>query len=117
MVRRPSVVHTSKLENLSSPLASLDQILCVASLGWKKGCIRFWGSLDQNSGFHGNRNPPLTYNGENDVATFSQLCFDPILFILASNEDMHKISDEFEFRPDRTPDYGVMVLERLNKFP
>ena len=31
--------------------------LCVASLGWGKGCIRFWGRLDQNSGFHGNRNP------------------------------------------------------------
>ena len=33
--------------------------------------------------------------------------FDPILFILRGNEDMHKISDEFEFRPDRTTDYGV----------
>ena len=32
------------------------------------------------------------------------LVFDPILFILAGNEDMHKISDEFEFRPDRTTD-------------
>ena len=31
------------------------------------------GRLDQNSGFHGNRNPPLTYNGENDVFTFSRL--------------------------------------------
>ena len=31
----------------------------------------------------------------------------PILFILAGNEDMHKISDEFEFRPDQTTDYGV----------
>ena len=49
--------------------------------------------MDQNSGFHGNRIPPLTYNGENDV--------------LAGNEDMHKIWDEFEFRPDRTTDYGV----------
>ena len=27
------------------------------------------GRLDQNPGFHGNRN----YNGENDIATFSQL--------------------------------------------
>ena len=34
-----------------------------------------WGRLDQNSGFHGNRKPPLTYNGENDVSTFSQLFF------------------------------------------
>ena len=49
------------------------QILCVASVGWGKGCIRFWGRLDQNSGFHGNRKPPMTYNGENDVSTFSQL--------------------------------------------
>ena len=38
-----------------------------------KGCIRFWGRLDQNSGFHGNRKPPLTYNVENDVSTFSRL--------------------------------------------
>ena len=45
-------------------------MLCEASLGWRKGCIRFWGRLDQNSGFHGNRKPPLTYKGENDVSTF-----------------------------------------------
>ena len=29
---------------------------------------KVWGRLDQNSGFHGNRKPPLTYNGENDVS-------------------------------------------------
>ena len=33
----------------------------------------FLGTLDQNSGFHSNRNLPLTYNGENDVSTFSRL--------------------------------------------
>ena len=60
--------HTFELEYLWSQLASLDQILCIASLGWRKGCIRFWGRVDQNSG-----NPPLTYNGENDVSTFSWL--------------------------------------------
>ena len=54
-------------------MANLDQILFVASLGWGKGSIRFWGRLDQNTGFHGNRKPPLTYNGENDVSTFSRL--------------------------------------------
>ena len=31
------------------------------------------GKAAQGSGFHGNRKPPLTYNGENDVSTFSQL--------------------------------------------
>ena len=37
--------HTFELEYLWSQLANLDQILCVASLGWGKGCIRFWASL------------------------------------------------------------------------
>ena len=52
--------HTFELEYLWSQLTYLYQILCVASLGWGKGCIRFWGRLDQNSGFHGNRKPLLT---------------------------------------------------------
>ena len=101
-----SVLHTFKLEYLWTSWPILIK-LCVASLGWGKGCVRFWSRLDQNSGFHGNRKPPLTYNGENDVSTFSWLFFDPILFILAGNEDMHKISDKFQFRPDRTTDYRV----------
>ena len=58
--------------------------------------------------FHGNRKPPLTYNGEYDVSTFFAIVFDPILFILAGNVDTHKISNEFEFRPDRTTDYDIM---------
>ena len=37
------------------------------------GCIMFWDRLDHNSGFNGNRKPPLAYNGENDVSTFSRL--------------------------------------------
>ena len=56
--------HTFELEYLWSQFANLDQILYVASMGWEKGCIRVWGRLDQNSGFYGNRNPPLDCNGE-----------------------------------------------------
>ena len=67
----------------------------------------FSGRLDQNSGFHGNRKSPLTHNGENDASTFSRLFLYAIPFILAGNEGIHKISDEFEFWPDRTTDYGV----------
>ena len=67
----------------------------------------FWDRLDQNSGFHGNRKPPLTYNGGKWCLYLFSVAFDPILFIFAGNKDMHKISDEFEFRPDRTTDYGV----------
>ena len=30
---------------------------------------------------------------------------------------MHKISDEFEFQPDRTTDYGVSCPLSYKKFP
>ena len=65
--------YTFELEYLWGQLANLDQILYVASLGLEKGCILFWGRLDQNAGAHDNRKPPLTYNGENGVSTFSRL--------------------------------------------
>ena len=57
---RPSVVYTFKLEYLSGKLANLDQIVCVASSRWGKGCISIWGRSNQNSGFHGNQMLPLT---------------------------------------------------------
>ena len=44
------------------------------------------------------------------VKTVSPLflgCFNPILFILAGNKDMHESSDEFKFQPDWTTDLGV----------
>ena len=88
--------HTCKLEYLWSQLASLDQILCVASLGWGKGCIRFWGRLDQNPSFHGNRKPPLTYNGENDVATFSRL-----FLIRSFLAHLNKVHGELLYYPRR----------------
>ena len=100
-----------------SQLANFDQILCVASLGWGKGCIRFYRRLDQNAGFHGNRKAPLIYNGENDVSTFSRLFLIRSCIVLAGNEDMHNISGEFKFRPDRTTDYGVSCPLGLNNFP
>ena len=38
---------------------------------------------------------------------FFSAFFDPILFILAGNDDMHERSEEFEIRPDLTTDCGV----------
>ena len=63
--------HWLIMGKMVSPVASLDQILWVASLGVGKGCIMFW--LDKTSGVHGNRKPPLTYKWENGVSTFSRL--------------------------------------------
>ena len=43
--------------------------------------------------------------------------FGLILFILAGNENMHKISDKFEFQPDQTTDYRVSCPWVSKKFP
>ena len=118
MVCHPSVCPSSTLSNLNISEASwpilIKFLLSITGVG--ESCIRCWGRLDQNSGFHGNRKPPLTYNGENDVSTFFG-CFYTILFILAGNEDMHKISNEFEFRSDWPTDYGVSYPWASKKFP
>ena len=70
-------------------------------------CIKAWIGLNLG------QIPPLTM----ELAALERLknrrhhlfsvAIDPILFKLAGNEDMHNILDEFEFRPDRTTDYGV----------
>ena len=109
--------YTFEVEYLWGQLVNLDQILCVASLGVGKGCVMFWSWLDQNSGVHGNRKPPLTYNGGKWCLHFFSVAFNPILFILAGNEDMHEISDELELRPDLTTDYGVSCPWASKKFP
>ena len=108
MIPCPSVVvvvHTFKLEYLWSQLASLDKILCIASLGWWKGCIRFFGRWDQSSHWFimgKTMSPPVLG------------CFlsDP-----AGDKDMHKISDQFEFRPGQTTDYGVSCPWASKIFP
>ena len=41
--------------------------------------------------------------------------FDLILFILAGNENINNISNEFEIRPDRTKE--LAALEHLEKSP
>ena len=43
--------------------------------------------------------------------------FGLILFILAGNEDMHKISYQCKFRPNRTTDKGVICPWGLKNFP
>ena len=70
-------------------------------------CIKAWMSLNLG------QIPPLTMELaalerlKNRRHHFFSVAMDPIHFKLAGNEDMHNILDEFEFRPDRTTDYGV----------
>ena len=78
------------------------------------------GRLDQNSGFHGNRKPPLTYNGESDVSTFSLLFFIRSFLYLQVKRTCIKSRtnlNKFEFQPDRTTNYGVSCPSASKKFP
>ena len=112
-----SVIIQMKLEYLWGQLANVDQILYEASVGWGKCCIRFWDRLDQNSGFHGNRNRPLTYNGENDVSTFSRLFL--ILFFLYLQVTRtcirSRMSSNFSHIGPLTME--LAALEHLKNFP
>ena len=52
--------------------------------------------------------PPLTMEHlKNRCHHVIFVDIDPNVFKLAGNKDMHNIMNEFEFRPDRTTDYGV----------
>ena len=75
------------------------------------------GQIGSKLWFPWQQKVPLTYNGEKWCLHLFSIAFYPILFILAGNEDMHKISDEFEFWPDRTSDYGVSCPWGLKNFP
>ena len=103
--------------NIWSQLANLDKILCVASLGWGKGCIRFWGRLDKNSGFHSNRKPPLTYSGENDVSTFSQLFWIRFFLYLQVTKTCIRSQMSTNFGQIRPLTIELAAFERLKNFP
>ena len=99
------------------PLANLDQILCVALLGLGKGCIMFLGRLDQNSGVHGNRKSPLTYNGENGVSTFSRLLLIWSFLCLQVTRTCIKSRTSSNFGQVGPLTTELAALERLKNFP
>ena len=121
VVRRPSsvvvVVHTFKPVYLWSQLANLDQILCVVSLEWGKRLHKVLGQIRSKLWFPWQQKAPIDLLWEKRCLHLFSVVFDRIFFILAGNEDMHKISVEFEFPPDRTTDYGVSCPWASKKFP
>ena len=106
-----------QLEYLWIQFASLDQILCVASLGWGKGCLMFLGRLDQHSGVHGNRKPPLTYNGENGVSTFSRLLLTQSFLYLQVTRTCIKYRTSSNFGQIGPLTKELAALEHLKDFP
>ena len=109
--------YTFELEYLWGQSANLDQILCVASLGVGKGCIMFWSRLDQNSGVHCNRKPPLTYNEENGVSTFSRLLLNRSFLYLLVTRTCIKSLMGLNFGHIRPLTKELAALERVKNFP
>ena len=109
--------YTFELEYLWSHLANLDQILCVASVGVGKGCIMFLGRLDHNSSVHGNRKPPLTYNGENGVSNFSRLLLIRSFLYLQVTRTCIKSRTSLNFGQIAQLITELAALERLKNFP
>ena len=110
------VIIQMKLEYHWGQLAIVDQILYDASLRWAKGCIRFWDRLNQNSGFRGNRKHPLTYNGENDVATFSHLFLSRFFLYLQVTRTCIRSWMSTNFGQIGTLTTELAALERLKIF-
>ena len=116
--------YTFKLEYLWGQLAILIKfyVLCVASLGGGgegegEDCIVFWGRLDQNSGVHGNRKPPLTCNGENDVSTFSRLLLIQAFLYLQVMRICIKSQTSSNFGQIGQLSTKLAALESLTNFP
>ena len=109
--------YAFELQYLWGQLAILDKILCVASLGLGKGCIMFWGRLEQTSGVHGNRKPPLTYNEENGVSTFSRLLLIRSSIYLQVTRTCIKSWTSSNFGQIGPLTTELAALERLKNFP
>ena len=77
----------------------------------------FLGRLDQNSGVHGNRKPPLTYNGENGVSTFSRLLLIRSSFYLQVTRKCIKSRTSSNFGQIGPLTTELAALERLKYLP
>ena len=80
-------------------------------------CIKAW--MSSNFG----QIPLLTWELaaleglKNRCCHFFSVATDKIHFKFVGNEDIHNISDEFEFRPDRTTTTELTAPERLKNTP
>ena len=71
------------------------------------------GQIGSNSGFHGNRKLPLTYNGENDVSTFSRLFLIRFFLYMQLTRTCIKSQTSSNFGQIGPPTTELAVLERL----
>ena len=109
--------HTFELEYLWSQLTwSWSNFMC-SIIGVGERLHKVLGQIGSKLWFPWQQKSPVDLKWGKWYLHLFLVVFDPVLLILASNEDMHKISDEFEFRSDQTTDYGVSCPWVSKKFP
>ena len=95
---------------------SWSNFMCTITGGGER-LHNFWGRLDQNSGAHGNRKPPLTYNGENGVSTFSRLLLIRSFLYLQVTKTCIKSRPSLNFGQIGPLTMELAALERLKNLP
>ena len=123
MVRRPSVVvrrrrrpHFQTCISLKPAGQPRSNFMCSIT-GVGERLHKVLGQIRSKLWFPWQQKAPIDLLWEKRCLHLFSVVFDRIFFILAGNENMHKISDEFEFPPDRTTDYGVSCPWASKKFP
>ena len=121
MVRRPSVVvrrrpHFQTWISLKPVGQSWSNFMCSIT-GVGERLHKVLGRLAQNSRFHGNRKPPLIYNGENDVSTFSRLFLIRSFLYLQVTRTCIKSRTSSNFALIGPLTTELAALERLKDFP
>ena len=88
---------TLELEYLWSQLANLDQILCIASLGWWERLHKVLGQIGSKLWFPWQQKARIdSWWAKWCLHLFSVVLIRSFLYF-AGNKDMHNISDELEF--------------------
>ena len=122
MVVKPSCPRASVLphfqQQISPQLVSQLQSNFIRSIiGVGERLRKVLGQVGSELWFPWQQIAPIGLQWEKCCENSSAYIFDRIFFILAGNEDSHKISDELEIRVDSTMDWEVSCPCAFEKNP
>ena len=111
--RRP---HFQSWTSLNPVSQSWSNFMCSVT-GVGERLLKVLGQIGSKPWFPWQQKAPIDLRWGKRCCHLFSVVFDPILFILAGYQDMHKISEEFEIWPDQTLTTELAALERLKNFP
>ena len=110
------LLHIRTWISLRPVCQSWSNFMCSITGGRKR--LRYvLGQIGQNSGVHGNRNSPLSYNCKNGVSTVSRLLMIRSFLYLQVTRSCIKSRTSSNFGRIRPLTTELAALERLKSFP